>query len=278
MIILVDGVPGARKTAYCVKYSFNVARKGQTVYSNIPLVDFRVRRSGRPWNRTSYGFPWAQYLQDADDLMLVRSGHVFLDEIDMWFHAHDWNKIDFEARRFWTQHRKAGLNILLACVYIDGVAKVIRDIVGLRVTMVLKVAKWSIGKMTNAHTERSTRGSKSWVLLHADPHLYQLFSTAWVVGKGGSDASKMGEAATIYNDDRAYTVADSADDVLRYAADTVSTARPGLCPLIRPVVFRECRGFVHQWQDRPCSMRGADRVAAARLLPVLDRMEKIRRV
>lgn len=285
MIHGMDGPPGSGKTSAAVNLLWKYWRSGYPVYANIPLYDLRKTEKGEPLYPATFGWPWAPYIADVDDLLNVRKGDILLDEVDMWFSALDWQKVGFEAKRLWTQHRKMGLNILWTCTHIDRVLNVIRDITALQFRC-FELPPWfrgrSLQKAFNPQETSTTRKSTMWRMLKYHRLLFQVYHSNFIVGNGKSakdekyKAAEMG-AAELGEDIEVRT--GSLDEILHLAAvgTLYMVAGPGeqqqVSPLLRPGTMRELMVWIARIEREKLRATNTDRATAARLRPILGMVD-----
>ncbi len=267
-----DGVPGSGKTLAAVNRLWRSRESGTPPYANIPLYDLRTDRfTGEPLNRATYGWPWAVYLENEDDLLSVRRGLILVDEVDMWFSAVNWQKVGFQSRRFWTQHRKQGLNIIWTCTFIDRVLNVVRDITELnyRCMRLPFLRRYSFQRAFNPQETGTHKKSSMWFAVKLHEDLFNLYRSGFVVGDGQT-SGEMG--AVDYGSDLPVTVG-TTEEFQELASRGVlfRPVKDGepvvVAPLMRPVVARE----LSVWCERIQRGGGtpSERVGAARLAPVL---------
>lgn len=273
-----DGVPGSGKTSAAVHRQWLARLRRIPTWGNIPLYDLRLNEwTGRPYNPLTFGWPWSGYIANMGDLLDIRRGDILLDEVDMWFPATEWQRIGFEQRRFWTQHRKAGLNIIWTCTFVDRVLNVVRDITELlyRCARLPFVPNRSFQKAINPTQTRDTRKSSMWFMVKLHRQLWQLYHSNYIVGNGlegeKARASELGAAALGVDIE---VRVGSLDDIWQFAGEcrVIRPARKDerqeVAPLLTPGVIREL--LVRMEEVKRGSGNGFDRVAARRLSPVLS--------
>lgn len=92
--------------------------KKRPVYSNIELVDMRVRWYAGRWDGVrrrwgmwdaadpkTFGLPWSTLVRDWGQIRRLDHALVFLDEIQNLFGSHEWGKMPPDFLRYVTQHR-----------------------------------------------------------------------------------------------------------------------------------------------------------------------------
>lgn len=196
----VDGANGQGKTTYAVAMCWRAYQQGERIYSNTPLVDWRVKRNGFPYDPRTYGKPWARYIRSMDDLLRVRRGTVLLTEADLWFSAREWNKVSPERVSFWTQHRKQGLDIWWDCTNIDNLLGSIRSITLFLHTVQKLLPRLSRIRVTQPRYKDGGRGSYIWFVM--GPHVWGLHDTNWVAGDGSGNGQNGAGGRQIWTPDQ----------------------------------------------------------------------------
>lgn len=207
----VQGVNGAGKTAFAVQELWEKYKNGRRIFSTTPLIDTRTNlKTGFPVNTRTYGKPWAKHIKTFEELLAVTNGEVLLDEGDGWFDARKWAGLTDERRRYFTQHRKNGLNIWITAPDVDNLDKVIRGLFW----VVYHIGSWSqaiplgggryipgLSIVRGFNPARTSLTGKKTIesvrILWLRPEIFNLYDTAFRVGDGAGLANSKG-AGTRY--------------------------------------------------------------------------------
>lgn len=134
MIEAYVGVPGSGKSYMLVKRGLEALARGKRIYANFGFVRENVyhylrRRHRLPHREAVLRADSIQEIRDYKDLLSVFEGLLLFDEAHMWFNAREYRLFPTEVLGFWSQHRKVGVDVLLATQRYGSVDTMIRDLV-----------------------------------------------------------------------------------------------------------------------------------------------------
>lgn len=134
MIEAYVGVPGSGKSYMLVKRGLSALAKGKQVYANFGFI----RENVYYYLRRRYRIPHREAVLKADSIKEIRDykallsvfdGLLLFDEAHMWFNSREYRLFPTEVLGFWSQHRKVGVDVLLATQRYGSVDTMIRDLV-----------------------------------------------------------------------------------------------------------------------------------------------------
>ena len=134
MIEAYVGVPGSGKSYMLVKRGLEALAKGRKVYANFGFIRenvyYYLRRRHRMSHREAVlRADSIEEIRDYKGLLDVYEGLLLFDEAHMWFNAREYRLFPTEVLGFWSQHRKVGVDVLLATQRYGSVDAMIRDLV-----------------------------------------------------------------------------------------------------------------------------------------------------
>jgi len=134
MIEAYIGIPGSGKSYMLVHRGLHAVARGQTVYANFGFIRENVyhwlRRRTQLDHRTAVlRADSIREIRDYADLLNVHSGLLLFDEAHMWLPSRQFDLIPVEVIAFWSQHRKQGVDVLLATQRYGSVDAIVRDLV-----------------------------------------------------------------------------------------------------------------------------------------------------
>lgn len=96
MINLITGLPGAGKTLFLAKLVRQFLKDGVEVwsYEECRFKDDRVK-----------------YFKNINEIKRIKNAVIILDEVQIWFDSHGWQKLDQRIRFALQQHRHKGLDL-----------------------------------------------------------------------------------------------------------------------------------------------------------------------
>jgi len=134
MIEAYVGVPGSGKSYMLVKRGLEALARGRKVYANFGFVRENVYHYLRKRHNISHReavllADSIQEIRDYKGLLDVYDGLLLFDEAHMWFNSREHRLFPTEVLGFWSQHRKVGVDVLLATQRYGSVDTMIRDLV-----------------------------------------------------------------------------------------------------------------------------------------------------
>ena len=150
MIYAIVGKPGAGKSMCLTRMVRRWLNAGINVYTNLPIDE-------RLWTlRPKHGKLF--YLQDIDEFRDVNDGIIAIDELNFYFEARDWAKLQPEDRMKFQRHRHEQLDIFYTVQSFQRADVVIRQLTHEVWTLknVLNLV-WIINKYDAEDYERRTR-------------------------------------------------------------------------------------------------------------------------
>jgi len=134
MIEAYVGVPGSGKSYMLVKRDLEALAKGKRIYANFGFIRENVyhylrRRYRLPHREAVLKADSIEEIRDYKGLLSVYEGLLLFDEAHMWFNAREYRLFPTEVLGFWSQHRKVGVDVLLATQRYGSVDTMIRDLV-----------------------------------------------------------------------------------------------------------------------------------------------------
>lgn len=189
---------------------------GKDVYSNLSLVDMRVRRdpltgSWRPVNPgtlaeadggptgstgTGFGYFWGGVVRTWEEIIGLDNAIVLMDELPNLMHSHDWSSVPKSFRRWLNQQRKFGVDIYWTAPVNTMVDNMLRDTtsvthictrIGPIIRMEVQDVRSSIqhrGAKLNSRTKR------------VDPAVYHLYDTLEIMGSLDGEGYTRGKRKT----------------------------------------------------------------------------------
>ncbi|WP_018467929.1 zonular occludens toxin domain-containing protein [Calidithermus timidus] len=134
MIEAYVGIPGSGKSYMLVHRGLRALVRGRRLYANFAFVRENVYHWLRL--RARFGHREAVLAADSigeirgyDELLNVYDGLLLFDEAHMWLPSRQFDLIPVEVIAFWSQHRKAGVDVLLATQRYGSVDAIVRDLV-----------------------------------------------------------------------------------------------------------------------------------------------------
>lgn len=201
MIEGYEGRPGAGKTLTMVSRAFRLKERGRSVYSNIPLVDYRTTQRRRHFffgekyttacNAETYGKPWTDgpVLQSLDETLSLDNALILLDEVHMWVGSDQWKEVPFEVRQMLAQQRKDGLDIWWTAQSNARVFNVIRE---------LTATLWSCQRfgpmIVLLGRDPMTKESYGKRFVPVAANHYQLYNSWFKVGDGKGSEGTVGKS------------------------------------------------------------------------------------
>lgn len=202
MICGYTGLFGGGKTLNMVRDAYHEKQRGRAVYANIPLPDWRIRRTRQYWffgaysvqpmcERT-YGQSWADgYVEKLEDVLKLDNALVLLDEVHMWMHATEWRNVSFEVRRFIAQQRKFGVDLWWTAQRAAGVFNEMRELT----TMIYECRRYgTLSLLDVVDPIAKARMGRKWRMI--GPQYWELFESEFYVGNAtGTQAGEKGHNA-----------------------------------------------------------------------------------
>ena len=128
------GVPGSGKSYMLVKRGLEALAKARQVYADSGFIRDNVYHYLRRRHRMSHReavlkADSIEEIRDYKGLLNVYEGLLLFDEAHMWFNSREYRLFPTEVLGFWSQHRKVGVDVLLATQRYASVDTMIRDLV-----------------------------------------------------------------------------------------------------------------------------------------------------
>lgn len=134
MIEAYVGIPGSGKSYMLVHRGLYALARGRCIWANFGFI----RENVYYWLRirAKFGHREAVLAADSireirgyDELLNVHDGLLLFDEAHMWLPSRQFDLIPVEVIAFWSQHRKTGVDVLLATQRYGSVDAIVRDLV-----------------------------------------------------------------------------------------------------------------------------------------------------
>lgn len=163
-IFIVDGYTGHGKTAYCVKWLFELLKSGERVFPDIRLFpdnfyfrNFLLQKKypfrgkdieGNLTSQDDRDNPDKQilYWNTLNDLEFARQGTILCDEGLRVFNARNWAGLSQETQLKITQHRKDSLDLITTCPHYSRIDLVLRLYTETFIRVKLKMGSASFDK------------------------------------------------------------------------------------------------------------------------------------
>lgn len=134
MIEAYVGIPGSGKSYMLVKRGLEALAKGKKIYANFGFIRENVYLYLRLRHRLDHREAVLKAdsigeIRDYSDLLNVYQGLLLFDEAHMWFNSREYRLLPTEVLGFWSQHRKVGVDVLMATQRYGSVDTMIRDLV-----------------------------------------------------------------------------------------------------------------------------------------------------
>lgn len=134
MIEAYVGIPGSGKSYALVYRGLWALARGRRLYANFGFI----RENVYLWLRKRARFSHREAVLRADSIREIRSyselldvvdGFLLFDEAHMWLPSRLYEFIPVEVIAFWSQHRKVGVDVLLATQRYGSVDAIVRELV-----------------------------------------------------------------------------------------------------------------------------------------------------
>lgn len=134
MIEAYVGIPGSGKSYMLVHRGLHSLAKGRPLWANFGFIRENVyywlRIRGKLDHREAVlRADSIHEIHDYNELLNVHDGLLLFDEAHMWLPSRQFDLIPVEVIAFWSQHRKTGVDVLLATQRYGSVDAIVRDLV-----------------------------------------------------------------------------------------------------------------------------------------------------
>ena len=134
MIEAYIGIPGSGKSYMLVHRGLRELAKGRRVYANFGFIRENVylwlrKRAGLSHREAVLRADSIGEIRDYSELLNVTDGLLLFDEAHMWLPSRQFDLIPVEVIAFWSQHRKVGVDVLLATQRYGSVDAIVRELV-----------------------------------------------------------------------------------------------------------------------------------------------------
>lgn len=134
MIEAYIGIPGSGKSYMLVHRGLHALARGRTVWANFGFIRENVYywlriRANLDHRDAVLRADSIREIRDYNELLNVHDGLLLFDEAHMWLPSRQFDLIPVEVIAFWSQHRKTGVDVLLATQRYGSVDAIVRDLV-----------------------------------------------------------------------------------------------------------------------------------------------------
>lgn len=134
MIEAYIGIPGSGKSYMLVHRGLHALARGRTVWANFSFIRENVYywlriRANLDHRDAVLRADSIREIRDYNELLNVHDGLLLFDEAHMWLPSRQFDLIPVEVIAFWSQHRKTGVDVLLATQRYGSVDAIVRDLV-----------------------------------------------------------------------------------------------------------------------------------------------------
>lgn len=134
MIEAYIGIPGSGKSYMLVHRGLHALARGRTIWANFGFIRENVYywlrfRAKLDHREAVLRADSIREIRDYNELLNVHDGLLLFDEAHMWLPSRQFDLIPVEVIAFWSQHRKTGVDVLLATQRYGSVDTIVRDLV-----------------------------------------------------------------------------------------------------------------------------------------------------
>lgn len=134
-IFLYTGTPGSGKSLHMAKDITWAVRMGRPVIANFDVNTSRFRNGGESFTYMSNEDMTCEALETyareyfKDHKFSEGAIKLYIDECQIRFNSRDWRNSGDWVKRFFTQHRKLGYDVILVCQHHEMLDKQIRAVI-----------------------------------------------------------------------------------------------------------------------------------------------------
>lgn len=142
-IYVIDGYPGHGKTAYAIKWIYQLLKSGERIFSDTKIFPEHMFKKtkmlklfgafdieGNIINKTDRENENKRilYWRNFEDLQYLKQGTVFCDEGIRMFNSRNWERLPEEIQLKLVQHRKESIDLILTTQHYTRLDIIIRQL------------------------------------------------------------------------------------------------------------------------------------------------------